>query len=87
MPKLLASGGIGQSSGAKAKFGSNRRFVEGCLGKGVGGEKCEDLREQIGVGGTVMAEKRFALFRGEFKRKAEGGFYLSITFWRHWCLE
>ena len=57
------------------------------MGKGVGGEKCEDLREQIGVGGTVMAEKPFALFRGEFKRKAEGGFYLSITFWRHWCLE
>ena len=53
---LMASAGVGQSSGAKAKFGSNRGFVEGCLGKGVGVEKCEDLRDQIGVAGTVMAD-------------------------------
>ena len=76
------SGGVGQRSGAKAKFGSGREFVEGCLGKGVGGEKREDLGEYRGVGGAVMAEKPFALFRGEFEREAEGGFYLSIAFWR-----
>jgi len=87
MRRLVASGGVGQRSRAETEFGPDRWLVERSVGNGVGGEECEDLREQRRFCGAVMAQKRFTLFQREFERETEGGFYLSISFWRHWCLE
>lgn len=79
----MASRRIGKRNGSYSKLSSNRRLVERRLRKRVGVEQCHYVRQQGWICNAELAGKRFSLFRWEFERETESGFYLLISFWRH----